>query len=429
MNICFWRQCLEEDEIEIKIERQIYSNIWGAINIFVANSEQKDMLLDDEYIYRLGNFCKDGVYLRINNRSKSIPKLKKKLPLVLKIVRQGDCFSSYCKWEENEVLLNTWKYTSENGFGLRIGFEVKLNDNAFFDWKFSNYIQIWGDLDKEGVKIDYMWNPKKNWYTYTTNYFLDYNVENNESIACYGVSRLEYVKRSIEANRYIELWINEDILDGVRRTQNGHFHQNLIYGYDDYREELYVLQYVNGYPKEQKMSFEMFESEENISDVFDKIVTISYNPDYAGFELSCDYIKIIMNDYLKSINTELTMRHLLKGVNVQHGIKILDSYLTDKGIIMVMEDFRISYLLYERTKCMQERIEYFYEKGIFDAKQYNMLIEKVDKACEITKSIKNLVVLNLVKKREKCKEKIVYNIQKLKILEEDYIAQIIRYLS
>lgn len=248
------------------------------------------MLLDDEYIYRLGNFCKDGVYLRINNRSKSIPKLKKKLPLVLKIVRQGDCFSSYCKWEENEVLLNTWKYTSENGFGLRIGFEVKLNDNAFFDWKFSNYIQIWGDLDKEGVKIDYMWNPKKNWYTYTTNYFLDYNVENNESIACYGVSRLEYVKRSIEANRYIELWINEDILDGVRRTQNGHFHQNLIYGYDDYREELYVLQYVNGYPKEQKMSFEMFESEENISDVFDKIVTISYNPDYAGFELSCDYI-------------------------------------------------------------------------------------------------------------------------------------------
>lgn len=78
---------------------------------------------------------------------------------------------------------------------------------------------------------------------------------------------------------------------------------------------------------------------------------------------------------------------------------------------------------------MQERIEYFYEKGIFDAKQYNMLIEKVDKACEITKSIKNLVVLNLVKKREKCKEKIVYNIQKLKILEEDYIAQIIRYLS
>lgn len=27
---------------------------------------------------------------------------------------------------------------------------------------------------------------------------------------------------------------------------------------------------------------------------------------------------------------------------------------------MVMEDFRISYLLYERTKCMQERIEYSY---------------------------------------------------------------------
>ena len=124
MNICFWRECQENDEIYIKITKQLYSNIWGAINLFITSETQEDMLFDDKYEYRFGNFCKDGIYLRINNKNIDIPKFNYSYPIELKIVKKGNRITSFIRFNEeyDEREINSWDITKDDDYKRKIGF-------------------------------------------------------------------------------------------------------------------------------------------------------------------------------------------------------------------------------------------------------------------------------------------------------------------
>lgn len=428
MNMCFWRQCLENDEIEISIIHQLYSNVWGAINIFITSDNQQDMLNDDAYIYRLGNFNKVGVYLRINNIDEKIPHLEITNPITLRITKEGNAFSAYFVQVNGELKhLNTYVFP-DNANRLRIGFEVKLGNNTYYEWMFSNYIQIYGNINNN-ISIDFLWNPPKNWNLYTANYFIDYNIENIDAILSYGITLLDFIKQSIFLNRYIEMWLNENILYNRSDLDGTEFHQNLIYGYDDEKEILNILQYVNGIPTEREMTYIEFNSERNMSEDYKNIIIMIYNPDFTNYEISKNYLVSILKDYYYSVNTSSKMQHLYMSPNTSYGIDLLNNFLSDKGIDTILFDIRISHLLLEKASCMKDRIEYFKFRNILTQEQYLSLIDHVNSNLNNTIILRNIVLKYKLKKDIQCYNIIKELLIKIKETECIYIPLLINYLS
>lgn len=397
MNICFWRECKDNDEIFIKISKQIYSNVWGAINLFITSEAQEDMLFDDKYEYRLGNFCKDGIYLRINNKDIDIPKFKCSFPIELKIVKKRNKITSYIKLNEenDERKINSWDIIKDDDHIRRIGFEVKLNNNAYNEWLYSNYIQINGDLNVSNIPIDYVCSPKKNWNPYQTNYFIDYNIEDKDMISGYGMSLLDFIKSNIYNNRYIEMWLNENIINNIK-SENYFFHQNLIFGYNDTERVLNILNYNNGIPRETCIGYDDFESNRNKKPNKAFVIIYKYNPDYRLYEISPLYLSNVLRDYYESYDTNIRIQHLLMSDGEKKGIHLLNYLMTPIGLSKIKLDRRISYLIYERATIMKDRIRYLIHREIVTHDECDDIIFFIDKAQMLANTLLNITMKNLL---------------------------------
>lgn len=397
MNICFWRECQENDEIYIKITKQLYSNIWGAINLFITSETQEDMLFDDKYEYRFGNFCKDGIYLRINNKNIDIPKFNYSYPIELKIVKKGNRITSFIRFNEeyDEREINSWDITKDDDYKRKIGFEVKLNNNAYNEWLYSNYIQMNGDLNVSTIPIDYVCNPIKNWNPYQTNYFIDYIIEDKDMISGYGMSLLDFIKSNINNNRYIEIWLNENIINNIK-SENNFFHQNLIFGYNDTESILNILSYKNGIPREACIGYDDFESNRFTDPNNASVIIYKYNPDYRLYEISPLYLSNVLRDYYESYDTNIRIQHLLMNDGGKKGIHLLDDLITPIGLSKIKSDIRISYLIYERATIMKDRIRYLIHRKIITHDESVDIILLVDKAKMLANILLNITMKNFL---------------------------------
>lgn len=428
MNVCFWRSCSVNDRIVIRIKKQLYANVYGAINLFVTGASQEDMLEDDGYLFRLGHFCKDGVYVRLENVTQNIPYMENDMPLQLEIRREGRQLRAYGGQEEHPVCLGQWSSEAVDG-DLRIGFEIKLNDNMYYDWLYSNYIQIYAGRDFRTVKLDFRVNEKKDWQFYTTNFFLDYHIENTHTIACMGLSVLDYVRIQIEVNRYIEMWLNENLLDGLRDDAGRHFHQNLIYGYDDGREELYVLQFVKGIPTKKAMSYQDFVSDRNTSRQYDKVIAITYNPNAKGYSLSIENLIGELKDYTMSDTTDRRSRQFFHNQDILWGRAVVKHLSSEEGIHALLHDFRVSHLLFEKSSIMRKRMEYLMHKGILCEEQFAIVKPELDELLKLSIDIKQLVLMNYIKNSARYVEKIKLDLKNYQEMEESCLPKIISVLE
>ena len=89
-------------------------------------------------------------------------------------------------------------------------------------------------------RVDYFGRLRKNWNYYTSDYFLDYARYTYDSISILGISLIDFIRKNINQGKYIEVWINQKFIKNrwEYRKQRNHFHQNLIYGYNDDKEIL-----------------------------------------------------------------------------------------------------------------------------------------------------------------------------------------------
>lgn len=392
MNSCLWRECAADDKIEIIISEQLNSFVWGAINLFIANSNQEDMLNDNEYIIRVGNFCKDHIYARYQGNIE-IPDIENKdLPLKLIMKRENThCEINFINNNNEEYKIFDENVNELDSLSLRIGVEIKLGNCVYYEWLYSNYIHLCGNLDNLFIKLDYLCNPVKNWKTYTTTNLVDYNIEDSDSIQELGFTILEYIKRNINLGRYIEIELNDNILDGLSDDDGVFMHQNLIYGYDDDEEHLYIMHFQSGKPDCMTMSYSDFESPRN-NVLKGNIVVVKYNSDYAGFKLDKEYIKYSISVFLHSSNPYKGIQNFLQYDMGKYGINMLRELCTDKGIEVFKSDIRISHLLYEREQCMANRIEYFYYRKLISEENFHQLHKLVSKAVHHTYILQNIVI-------------------------------------
>lgn len=397
MDIIFWRTCNDFDEIEIRILEQIYSSIYGQINVFIADETQSENLKDNNHLMRVGRFNKDGIYIKMKDEFRGVPKIEKNLPLSLKLVRCDNKITLYYKNEKEDYLcLHSEENEVFHSNKLRIGFEVLLGNNMYYEWLFSNYIHISGDVNVTIMNVDYLWNCNKNWNYYTTNFLVNYNVETVKNIQSYGMTVLEFLEKNIDLDRYIELNINENIINSISDDFGPFFHQNLVYGYDEEERVLFIMNYVDGRTKLRSIKYDDFESDRNALQDDANITLIQYLPDSRGYELDIRNIKKKFMEYRDSIDPEIDNELHCPNCNYSYGIQVLHDFCNEIGIIRMTFDIRNSHLLFERSKLMLERIDYFLCRGIINQEQYKDLMQVAKKSFEITFIIRNMVMKYIV---------------------------------
>lgn len=126
---------------------------------------------------------------------------------------------------------------------LYIGVQVRHEDNSFYPWIFSNFIQINCDVNCTHRRLDYSSFYKDEEYDLIS-YFLDRNrFASWELIKMGGIQAL---KQEILKGHYVELKIDQYYLSGHEEYHvRHHLHQNLIYGYDDRLHTFLTLGYSN----------------------------------------------------------------------------------------------------------------------------------------------------------------------------------------
>lgn len=297
MDVVFWRPCRNLDSIEIEIHKQLYSNVWSGISIFITkkNTDMINNIVCTDV--RVGSFSKDGVYFVLANQSHKVLK-RNWLNNRIKLIREDQ--SVYMLFQETEEVSRIDLVESLDSEEYVIGFAATFGCNSFYEWKFSNYINVAINFNRP-VIMDFIWNTNKNWSPHSSDYFIDYQCEDRDSVNLFGYSELDFVKQMIQAGRYIEVEINNNLNVGISDEEGPVFHQNLIYGFDDEKACLYLLYVKYGQIVTNQLAYEEFESERN-QQYNRKYYVYRYNPGYEGWNLSVSHILQLFEEFSSSIN-------------------------------------------------------------------------------------------------------------------------------
>lgn len=393
MNGCIYRRLLKEDKIHIIIQSQIISQPWGAINVFISDLQHEEMLEDDSYICRLGLFSHDGVYVRTYNKQKTTKKIGFSLPMHLIIEHHNGEVLFLAKTLDTEPVV-VWKEKLQNlnYSNMSIGVQVKLNESAYLNWLYSNYIQLSCDVDNKDVKLQYHFGLKKNWQYYISNYFVDYIVKDFTELSDWKIGKLDYIKYCIDKSKYVEVWNNQFFVKGRKEYhKENHFHQNLIYGYSDVSMELYILGYTNnGLMAEDSISYEDFLNEKNVCREHNMLIEYCMKIDGTQYLMDVEYMKLMIEQYIKGTNSSIYYHHLLPHDSKKYGINIYDELMKKQGLRSLLYDRRVAHLIYEHKVCMNERLMYLEKKKIITGIQAQDLMEQLAVLIDASKKLRNV---------------------------------------
>lgn len=396
LNYCLYRNLEEEDFIHISILFQQYTNPWGAINLFVSDLDESELLLeDDKYLCRLGNFNQDGVYFRNNNiQLNPISNNINKTNIELLLYYKAGVVKGYASDDKGKLRkFYEAELSKGKGKNLKIGVQVKLRDNVYYQWLYMNYIQISFTNEYYAWRMDYFYGIIKEWRFSWVNYFLNSHEIKLKYVNRYG--SVKFLQENIDENKYIEVKLDQYNIDNRNEYMTEHhLHQNLIYGYDNTKKVFLVLGFKNnGLLAKTEISYSaiknQFEKRESVTDIF----VVEYRQDSNPVQYNCNYIIDMVKQYLKGENSGYYLNMVVyQQPTWIYGVKIYDEWLQGDGIVRVLEDTRVSHLLYEHKVLMKERFAYlFYKKNIHNEESEHILTE-LKEVEEIALSIRNRVI-------------------------------------
>ena len=220
MNMTFWRECTADDELCITVEKFIKTCPYANIHVFVTDSNSgQNVGADYLHNFEFGIFAKDGIYFNNFSDKHTVLRSDSTLPGTFYLRKSSDGIS-ICYKEECDEIAEYYTFPVEPDKCKAIGFSIDLRCNSYYEWLFSNYINICVDLDNK-MPVDYLCLFNKDYGFYTTNYFIDYasiaETRNSDS--------LQYIKNLLDDKKYVEAMIN-DMIHEVEPTYYI-FHQNI----------------------------------------------------------------------------------------------------------------------------------------------------------------------------------------------------------
>ncbi len=424
-----YRRCMEEDEIIINIDFFQFANQWGQIGLFLKSGTDtmEDYLMssDEKNLKNVdcgGVHAGKGFFTDIANEYTHgiIWKPNYQTPCRLKISYQWGKVSFYGSLKGQEwTLLNESTIESENQKELYIGIRIAPESKDYYNWLYSNYIQLRGSLSF-GTLLDYSTIPMRDSNYYTVNPCVVFQKVNYYLLLENIDSFWSFIKDSINNNRYIEVILEEKYLPGywANGNQQSRYHQNLIYGYDDENKKVMLLGVdTNGYPiinvAEKENFFQALEAYPYQTAIY----TLEYMPDEAKYPLDVKQIVKGLNDFLTGRNNSDDCGNSLKPIECAYGVDIYDEFIKKDDCERFTGDFRIAFTLREHKKIMIDRVRFLIDKKILCEEETEEIRTLLEEIHGISETVLILVLKNAGRPVKNLKERVICNLQKMKELE------------
>lgn len=415
------------DAIRVRIYYQQYTCPWGAINLFIDDAPEMELKLgDDDYLYRLGFFNREGIYFRVNNQPKKLNINQQWFPVDLMLCRDKEIVEAYlCDGEMRYLLCQT--VLRETGRDiLKIGIQIKENENTYYHWLYRNFIQISCDVTDVNRPIDYLYSVERNWRFDSINYFITSNETPLHLINEYGV--LRFIKECIDEGKYLELLLDQYYIPERTEFHCIHYlHQNLIYGYNDHDKIFYLLGYTNnGKLSGMQVSYSdikyQFSKRKCVRDIY----VLEYEQDGYSIEYHKEYIIKMIKQYLIGYNSSYDIAYLIEPRKRIYGMKCYNVLLSDEGMERLLTDRRILHLFYEHKSLMKDRLSYLKYYGAIEPKAWEEISTNYDEVVRIAFNIRSLSVKYSKTGDNEIIKKIKAGLKDMQIIEEKTLFQVVQ---
>lgn len=329
-------------------------------------------------------------------------------------------------WEILHICKKVWDTDMDRLIG---GFYLNLFDNQYYKWICNNFIQLRyrkGERDR----IGYPGLMNRDWRNYSIHPLVRFGYEKREIILKHGL--WEYVIDSINSNRYLEIWLNEYYIEGLKAYKRySFFHESLIYGYDEENGRIHMLSLYGGKIKDIAVSIDNLVSAwSEPKECCAVIRSLEYSPDENGYELDITHIGNELRNYLLGTNSTEDYMYIAQKEEGVFGLKIYDDILnTDIGNKEFLSDIRISYFIKEHKKCMKFRIDYLYEKDILSSAEYLRINSTIGNILKMAGIVLSLVLKNLIVPKVQLQNKIWDYLRNIKEQEQECYVYLLNVLK
>lgn len=417
-NIYWRRDCLKEDSLIVRVD--FIKNIQrGAnLNLFIACGTKRDKLLEDKKTYRL---CIDqfGILTFLGEKMLMNQSINISQIHWYKVVRKNNTLVTYysyngdnwCEFDKIENAIDDQKTI--------IGIcGQHLSSTDYETWMAMNYIQLYFNKDDHVGKVylDYRMNPIRN-YCYEYRYadqFLNISYECFNEVLDIFPNIASYIKKCLEHRYYVAVCIDEYYVPQRINYQKEHFyHHNLFYGYDEEEDNFLILGYAVKLVNSKIAAKEVLDIRVNSSSNIIKYKR-DYNSNIGKFNL--DNLIFHLENFRSGKSFGYFMENSLADDKGAYGLQIFDELKsTDQGKQLLFNDARISFVFYEHSLLMEQRIKYLANNIFRGEEDIEYFKEESSRIVEVAERLKNLVIKNLAIEN-RIKEANEINI--LKVLDE-----------
>lgn len=435
MQAYFYKDCDINEEIVIKINRQIFTSKYASISIvldikpFVADQNRN-------FPFDFGSYSNSEIYVRKNGYIHSIPSLaKEEFPKYLKLSKfHKEVVVSYSEDNVGDHWIEHGRYTFDEiteDMKLYIGININMNESQWYNWFFTNMIQLKCNPYSNNVHADYYLSLSRNYKYNNLNMFLDYNKLDIKLVNDFNGNVSDFIKLSIKNNYYIEINLNEFyIKERDSYQKNDRDHVNLIYGYDDERKVFMSMGISSNGPLcYTDISYSDFDNALKNCSTLEYITTIKYNPDVHFYYLNLKCMIKFLREYLSGYNSSIDCSYFLPETPEYFGIKIYDNYLDDNNFPIFLKDKRISYIICEHKKIMHERIKFLIKRRVLSESEGAEFLVQTKELLEISNVLMMLVIKNQLKEDVNIYPKIINILKELKEKEIIIYKRLIEVLE
>lgn len=416
------RECNSEDEIIVKVKDIRLLNPLTYIQVSISTEEQ---LMEED---------NPDFYLKWDQNDITIKKYKMKFDLQLymyyKVSKVGKRVSINISrdkilWEE------LYEQNLETDVNSKLFFYIKLyfGKSQYSQWKYMNYIQLhYREFDQNGVYLDYFMFPRKVWdasYQYACHFLDTEYVKILDGLKYFGNIQ-EYIKYCIRQDYYLNIQLDEYYVKDRFAYQNRHYdHYNLFWGYNDNARVFYIL----GYNERGKVAVS-----ELPYDVFSykiyrgtTVVRYKYRTNSSELEFRKELVTQSIYEYYHGIDSSIKYSNILTSKSAWYGLNIFDRLIqSEKGVELLKNDKRISFVLYEHCRLMKNRLNFLNESGYLNG-MFEPLMLKCEKMVDISEILKNMVIMHNI--RPKKESEILNQLQALHVSEKDFYYMLLEVMN
>lgn len=422
-----------ENEIIFHVKYMQYVNRWDRIIMFL--DAHQDFSLDEKlnWHFKLSIHCCGN--LRIDVDEKIVfyrsNKENKEIKNWYKVKRKNASIEIYVSangidWELLYICENVWQTDDDKLVG---GFYIHLFDNQYFKWLCNNFIQL-RYRKGEGDRIGYPGLMNRDWKNYAIHPLVRFGYEKREIVLKYGM--WEYIKNSIDSNRYLEIWLNEYYIEGLMAyKKSNYFHESLIYGYDEENMSIQMLSMYKGKLKNLNATVGVLLSAWSETEECCAVIrSFEYSPDENGYELDVIHIRKELENYLQGKNSTEEYKYIAQKEEGAFGFKVYDDILdTDIGRREFLSDVRIPYLIKEHKECMKLRIDYLYDSEILSYTEYVKIDSIMQSILRMSKIVLNLVLRNKMAKKNQAQDGTWEYVKRMKEQEQECYTYLLNALK